>query len=127
MTFIQYLLYVKDMDGYATLVGNSLVRNWDREGKGPIRIKCLPGATLNTIINNAEDFRCVNQIVLFLQSGIPDLHVKGVADIDEDKLDVYKLCSSSESECCFTTSSGYSDYLPSIWFLRIHTQCIFRP
>ena len=89
MTFIQYLLYVTGMDGYATLVGNSLVRNWDRKGKGPIRIKCLPGATLDTIIDSAKDFRCVNQIV-FLQSGIPDLYVRGVAEIDEDKLEAYK-------------------------------------
>ena len=77
------------MDRYATLVGNSLVRNWDREGKSPIKIKCLPGATLDTIIDSAKDFRCVNQIV-FLQSGIPDLHVRGVGEIDEYKLKAYK-------------------------------------
>ena len=79
------------MNRYATLVGNLLVRNWDREGKGPIRIKCLLGATLDAIIDYAKDFMCVNQIVFFLQSSIPGLYVRRVTDIDGDKLKVYKL------------------------------------
>ena len=49
----------------------------------------MPGATLDTIIDSAKDFRCVNQNV-FLQSGILDRHVRGVAEIDEDKLEAYK-------------------------------------
>ena len=33
----------------------------------------------------------MHKSICFLQSGIPDFHVRGVADIDENKLDVYKL------------------------------------
>ena len=58
------------MNGYSAFVVNSPLKFYDRKGKGSIKIMCLPGAILYTIIDSAIAFKSVNQTAL-LQSCIP--------------------------------------------------------
>ena len=83
------VLYFVEMADFVCIVGNSIIRNWNRERNGPIQIKVMPGAALDTLIEGAKEFRCPGAIV-FIQSGIPDLHIRGILDIEEDKLEIYK-------------------------------------
>lgn len=83
------VFYILGMANNVCLIGNSIVRNWNRERDGSIHIKVMPGATLDTLIEGAKEFRCPGAII-FIQSGIPDLHVRGILDIEEEKLEIYK-------------------------------------
>jgi hypothetical protein len=72
------------------VVGNSIVKYWSEELEGRMRVICLPGATLETLMDTARQEVLVSESSVFIQSGIPDLHIKGEPGIVPEKLDLYK-------------------------------------
>jgi DNA-binding transcriptional MerR regulator len=55
-----------------------------------MRVICLPGETLRKLVNTARQEVRVSDLSVLIQSGIPDLHVKGRRELVPEKLDVYK-------------------------------------
>ena len=72
------------------MVGNSLVRFWPDELKGRARVTCLPGATLDQLVEAASQDVRVSDVNVYIQSGIPDLHVKGDLTILPGKVDLFR-------------------------------------
>ena len=71
------------------IVGNSIVKHWTDDEAGPIKVICVPGAALISLVVVGEDNSEPGEL-LIIQSGIPDIHVKGVRDINTNKLEYYR-------------------------------------
>jgi hypothetical protein len=74
----------------ALVVGNSLVKYWAEESEGRLRVTCLPGATLDKLLCAAVEGNRVSDSVIYIQSGIPDLQLKGKHSILPERLVLYE-------------------------------------
>jgi hypothetical protein len=72
------------------IVGNSIVKYWHEHVGKSTRVFCMPGATLDKLLTIAQDESQVRDKYVFIQSGIPDMHIKGQYDIVPERLDLYK-------------------------------------
>ena len=71
------------------IVGNSIVKYWGEETGA--RVFCLPGATLDVILDKAVQEHQDTDRYVYLQSGIPDMHRKWEhSGILPERLDLYK-------------------------------------
>lgn len=77
------------MEMKAVIVGNSIVKLFNQDKKGPIAVHTFPGAQLEILLKEAKTVAKDGQVI-FIQSGIPDLHIKGHPEIDLEKLEKYK-------------------------------------
>lgn len=71
------------------------MRFWDEDSTSPVKVMCLPGAPLNTLIEAGKEIS-ESELILF-QSGIPHLHVKGERATNYLKLEKYKELFTSAS------------------------------
>ena len=92
------------------IVGNSIVKYWGEETGRSMRVFCLPGATLDRILLKAIAEHQESDRYVYLQSGIPDMHLKGEhSGIRPERFSLYK-----------STLAKAHQYLPNAIILMVY-------